>query len=466
LGDEVIASVIQGKMSLSAGQFHYETDGFRENNDQRQNIYNLFAQYELSPKTSIQAEFRSRDFNSGDLQLLFDPKDFLPDLREDDQTKSVRLGLHHSFSPNSDLIASVIYVHSDTDYFVPGFDIKGEGDGILAEVQHIFRMEKFSIISGAGRFDEVSKEEDIFSGESTTTKTSPYHTNLYLYSQINYPKQITWTIGGSGDFFKGWNADKIVKRDQFNPKFGLTWNMFPGTTLRAAVFRVLKRSLLTDQTIEPTQVAGFNQFFDDPIGTDAWRYGIGIDQKFSSQLYGGVDFSKRDFNVPGLIYENDGSTRLIEADLDEKIARAYMFWTPHHWLALSTEYQYEQFKNPPEMLQNNIAELNTHRVLFGINFFHPSGFSLKLSPQYIYQNGDFLVSEFFPSGPVNKIVPKDDHFWVFDASVSYRFPKRLGILTIAAKNLFNEKFNFQDTDPSNPTIQPKRLILAKITLAF
>jgi hypothetical protein len=244
--------------------------------------------------------------------------------------------------------------------------------------------------------------------------------------------------------------------------------MFPGTTLRAAAFRALKRSLLTDQTIEPTQVAGFNQFFDDAAGTDVWCYGLGIDQKFSSQLFGGAEISKRDLNVPGLIFEDDGSTRLIKSDLDEQFARAYMFWVPHRWVVLSTEYQYEQFKNPREIMINNISELNTHRVLLGVSLFHPSGFIVKLKPQYYYQNGDFVVSEFSPDSPVpiNKIVPKDDHFWVFDASVGYRLPKRVGIISIEAKNLFDQKFHFQDTDPSNPRIQPSRLILAKLTLAF
>ena len=85
--------------------------------------------------------------------------------------------------------------------------------------------------------------------------------------------------------------------NQFNPKFGLVWNPFPSTTVRAAVFRVLKRTLITDQTLEPTQVAGFNQFFDDINATKSWRYGVAIDQKFSLNVYGGVEFSKRDLTV-------------------------------------------------------------------------------------------------------------------------------------------------------------------------
>jgi hypothetical protein len=121
LGDEIVASAVQGKVSLSAGQFHYETDGWRVNNDQRQNIYNLFAQVELSPKTSVQAEFRSRDFDHGDLSQYFGSNNFLPNLRQDEDTRTARLGFHHEFSPGSDLIGSAIYQHleASSSYSLP-----------------------------------------------------------------------------------------------------------------------------------------------------------------------------------------------------------------------------------------------------------------------------------------------------------------------------------------------------------
>ena len=108
---------------------------------------------------------------------------------------------------------------------------------------------------------------------------------------------MTFTVGASFDFF-GAAVRLFGTKDQFNPKFGITWKPIPGTTLRAAVFRTLKRTLITDQTLEPTQVAGFNQFFDDTNATEAWRYGGAIDQKFTKDLFGGVEFSKRDLKVP------------------------------------------------------------------------------------------------------------------------------------------------------------------------
>lgn len=463
LGDEIAVSTVQGKVSLSAGQFHFETQGFRNNNDQKQDIYNLFAQVALSPQTSVQAEFRARDFKHGDLQVLFDPENFLPDLRETEHIRSIRLGVHHSFSPNSDFIGSVIYRTSDLDSDLPDVHIGTEEDGILVEMQHLYRTEQLNVISGAGLFDNHLEETDIISGDISKAKSNSHQGNLYVYSQVNYFRNVTLTLGGSADFFKGQIADKTLKHDQFNPKFGITWNPTSGTTLRAAVFRTLKRSLLTDQTVEPTQVAGFNQFFDDAEGTKAWRYGLGVDQKISDKLYGGAELSKRDLNVPGIKFNEESFTmNLIEADWEEQLGRAYIYWTPHPWLSLSTEYQFERLERPREFAAENITRLNTQRLLFGIDFFHPSGFIARLKPTYVAQDGKFLEGPPFDL----RVVSKEDQFWVFDASIGYRLPKRFGIITITGKNLFNKKFNFQDTDPSNPTIQPKQLIIAKFTLAF
>jgi outer membrane receptor protein involved in Fe transport len=267
------------------------------------------------------------------------------------------------------------------------------------------------------------------------------------------PKNFTWTFGASVDFFEG----GIKDRDQFNPKLGLTWNPFPSSTLRAAVFKVLTRPLISSQTLEPTQVAGFNQFFDDTEGSDSWRYGIGLDQKFPVALYGGVEFSWREMEVP---FETPGG-QVREADWEEELGRAYLYWTPKTWLALSAEYQYERIKRGPSPAfgEEQIAKSQTHRIPLGINFFHTWGFSAGLKATFIDQEGEFVDS-------LGLIVPGDDQFWVVDASIGYRLPKRWGLITIEARNLFDEEFKFQDTDPKNPLISPERLILARFTLAF
>jgi tetratricopeptide (TPR) repeat protein len=477
-GGEFVHAGVWGPLSYSIGQFHYQTDGFRKNNYLKEDIYNVFAQGMLSYNTSIQAEFRSTEKEYGDLSLNFFPYDFLPFLRQKDETESIRLGFHHAFSPRSDLIGSFMYQDADPRLRIYGFlnglanlKSKADDDGYSGELQWLFRSERFNIVSGAGHFYIKGKETDFLEFSflpfmpPTFTKSNIHHTNLYLYSQINYPKSVTFTIGGSGDFYRG----EMVDENQFNPKFGVTWNPFSGTTLRAAVFRVFKRTLLTDQTIEPTQVAGFNQFFDDADGTKSWRYGAAIDRKFSKNIYGGVELSGRELDVPFLLVRGLGPPETSEVDWKEQLGRAYLYWTPHPWFGLSAEYQYERFDREREFVAG-IRNVKTHRVPIGINFYHPSGFSAQLKATYINQEGRFQ-----PQGsPPDTFFPGEDQFCIVDASIGYRLPKRYGFITVGVKNLFNKSFKFQDTDihmgqvniASSPTIQPKRLIFGKFTLAF
>ena len=82
-GGEGVVSGIYQKTSFSVGGFHFTTDGFRENADQRDEIANVFVQQELSPQTSIQAEYRYRDSEHGDVQQRFFPEDIFPGLTDE-----------------------------------------------------------------------------------------------------------------------------------------------------------------------------------------------------------------------------------------------------------------------------------------------------------------------------------------------------------------------------------------------
>jgi hypothetical protein len=255
---------------------------------------------------------------------------------------------------------------------------------------------------------------------------------------------------------EGQDGDK----DQFNPKFGLIWKALPGTTIRAAAFRVLKRTLITDQTLEPTQVAGFNQFFDDGNLTESWRYGGAIDQKVTSDVFAGVEFSKRDLTVPFQDIMSDPLNPVSrDANWDEYLARAYLFWTPHPWLALRTEYLFERFERD-ERFTFGIKELKTHRVPLGIKVFHPSGLNVSLTTTYWNQNGElegFLTPGFGSAS---------DDFWLVDLGIGYRLPKRYGFVSVGVTNLFDTNFKYFETDFDNSRIQPDRTAFVKATVTF
>ena len=73
LGDETVLSALYGRASVSVGQFHYETKGFRPNNDQTHNVYNAFMQFAVTPRFNVQAEVRTRKTEQGDILIDFDP---------------------------------------------------------------------------------------------------------------------------------------------------------------------------------------------------------------------------------------------------------------------------------------------------------------------------------------------------------------------------------------------------------
>ena len=199
-------------------------------------------------------------------------------------------------------------------------------ENYAGELSYLFRAKYIDLVSGAGYVREDEDNTLNFTlqwpGEDPPIVLDSFtvdfdfetdHYNLYAYSNLKPYENLTLTVGASYDDFdqdeKNFGEEEIDE-SQFNPKLGVSWNPIPSTTLRGAVFRTLKRTLVTDQTLEPTQVAGFNQFFDDFPATDAWVYGVGLDHKFPKDVYFGAQFSYRDLEVPFFDLNNE----LDEAD--------------------------------------------------------------------------------------------------------------------------------------------------------
>ena len=60
----------------------------------------------------------------------------------------------------------------------------------------------------------------------------------------------------------------------------------------------------------------------------------------------------------------------------------------------------------------------------------------------------------------------DDNFWLVDAALSYRLPERYGFITVGVNNLFDQEFDYFDSDLENSRIQPERYFFARITLTL
>ena len=198
------------------------------------------------------------------------------------------------------------------------------------------------------------------------------------------------TLGVSTDFYDS----LLFKRDQLNPKAGMIWNPIPSTTLRLGAFRTLHRALVSSQTIEPTQVAGFNQFFADAEGVETVRYGFGVDQKASDHLFGGAEYSWRDLKVP---VEFTGETTVRRFARTEKFGRSYIYWTPQDSLSMSAEYFFEVFdRSAASSGDEQLLDLRTHRVPLSVRYFSPKGWYANLT-RYVRQSEWHLCKSRVPA---------------------------------------------------------------------
>jgi len=495
-GDEVTVSGLTDRLSFSLGQFHNQTDGYRANNDFSQDIYDAFAQIQLTPYSSLQAEARTSRIRTGDITQRIDPNDFSTNFRDNVDSEVYRLGYRYSFSAGSHLIASLIrqrrneyQTESRSIPAPPGASILGtfantvDTGATAPELRWSYTAARYTLDVGGGHYNQSLQEHfntklvtqlppivipplpPIVIPPFTTNVLADnvatvLHSNAYAYWSFDVLPSLRTTVGLSYDTDK--QSTPVLDREQTNPKLGLVWRPTAGTTLRAATFRVLKRNLAANQTIEPTTVAGFNQFFDDVNATDASTYGLGIDQRFSDTWSAGVEATRRHLDVP---VRATPVSQFIPQQQKETHERLYLYWLATPRVSLSAEFFYDRQERTvvPTTISQNPSLVATSRVPLGIQYHHPSGVFAQLQTSYVDQHAGF------PAGG-GALSDESSRFWITDAAVGFRLPQRHGLISFEVKNLFDRRFGFQDTDlngdPKLPLFWPDRLFLLKLYLTF
>ena len=387
------------------------------------------------------------------------------------------MGLRYSPAPSSDFLFSLIYndfedkVSDSFDTFFGPVETLGKSHdkGFQAEGQHLYRQGRLNLTTG-GAFSNFDRDVDlpprcrIRSQISTNSFSEQVHDiHPYVYGNLNFPDPMTFTVGLSYDDYE--QGD--IKVDKLNPKLGAQWFVTDDLLLRGAVFQTVKPLLANNRTLEPTQVAGFNQLFDEDNGTKALRYGVGLDHRLTNNLFIGGESTWGDLEVP---FVDTASGNVNTVDHDEQTHRAYLHWLPIPQLALSAELVYDRFKAEESVLTIEDVvprELETISVPLGVRYFHPSGVFAGFGATYVHQE-----VERSPGGTLELDEGSDD-FVLLDAAVGYRLPKRYGIISLSVSNILDQKFHYQDDSfreaqdrPSIGPYFPERLILARITLSW
>lgn len=469
-GNEIVFSKLYERTSVSLGQFHYQSDGFRTNNDQNHDILNAFIQHAATPKLNIQAEVRTRSTDQGNLSLDFDrntdnPRAPQNRFRRNIDENAARIGARYDLAANQHILLSGQYINRKSENIDPSplindfsnFETLARNEGYQTEAQYQLRNTGFNVIAGGGNYD-IYVNRSITDRNLTNdlvSNAAKQHfnidrTNGYLYSNLNYGSILTATLGFSYDAYK----ERDLSINRFNPKIGLQWNMADNLRLRVAWIEAVKAPLTANQTIEPTQVSGFNQLYDDINGTQSRRIGIGLDGHYRKRIFSGFEISSRDLQVP-LFFQN----RAFLNDQKEKLYRAYLYGLPDNKWAVKSEIQYEQFSRNETI--TGPRTIDTLSIPVSLSYFNFHGLFFSLTGTFVRQEIDRL----------DNVNNRTENFFLFDASLGYRLPNRRGIISLDARNLFDQSFlfrnlHFQTADPINPIYLPARTIFTRFTLNF
>jgi tetratricopeptide (TPR) repeat protein len=459
LGDEVAFSYLNGPVSISLGQFGFRDDGFRLNDDVEHDVVSLLAKYAPTPEVTFTAEARRRETNQGDRFLR--PFPYIR-LEQDLAPSLLRFGVHAKASANLDLLAFGAVSRFENDESFTYIDRRSRkevarftSDILAAELQGIYQFGSGHMTAGTS----LSRTR----GDGTLDSEAD-QAAVYAYAVLAPADSVELTVGASYDSARSTletpRSGSLVVDDevsQLNPKFGVRAQIVDGLILRGAAFRTSKRSFVSDQTLEPTTLAGFSQFFDDFDGTDAWTAAAGADLRVAPSLWLGAEYLYRQLEMPA----EESAEKPVYEGSDQRIA-GYANATIADNLALSAGVQFSDNSTEKPDRPGNVRTL---LIPVGVRYFHPSGFFAAGEAIWADQSAEgqnrtpFELSEAEETG------------FVLNGALGYRLPGNRGLLSLEIENLLDNKLSLQNTlvntaRPSTRLLSEELSVIARLTVSF
>lgn len=489
-GDDLIAPNIfhTGKNGDFAYLFGFDgayTGGTKNNNFLVQNRGNLALQY--APTMDDRFLFKTTG-------LYRDRKDNQePNSEVKFEDYNIDLSYQKRFSQTSKLIAETTYGKNRDNYyttlserfataniFLPDENIQEEIALLMNEfsrekiessrttVQYLYDSSDVSFILGTQfYYAKADRREDSAEIDDSIGLFSQIDYNLrskgdndldaqdyYLYTTFHLADWIDLNLGTTFTSveLEGRQIAPFVQdtnnRSKLSTKFGVTMYPTDTTTIRAAYFETLRKSSLEDTgSLEPTLVGGINQRFTDQAGSDSRNVGVGIDQKITNSSYFGVEGLRRhkidrfdlattdidvDFNELTIATESS-YLAAVETHAHENVAKAYFNQILTDETVATLDYQWTGFGF--EQDDEEDFEYQVNRIGGSFRYFRKDGWFAFTTGNWREQNRQGNFQE----------INGNNDFWIFDAGVGYRLPKRHGSLILQVNNIFDQNFLYDQS---------------------
>ena len=472
LGTRGTGFTLQGrhrKFRLSANVLDYETDGFNANESVKKSNYGILAQIDPAPSLSFQFEFTNSKLSLDQNFYPFDLLSTFP-MRTNERVRRYRAGIRFEPDPQSELLLSAIKERRNfLLQFLPDETELTESGRDSHEIELQFRSNVSNgyWLLGIGSYRQNEK----FPIEAK--RVSSASSNAYVERHFGLRNE-------SAEILVGASWEKIdidntnysgrLHRTQLTPRLGFIWSVAPQISLRAGYGSTIKRPLVGGQTLQPTQIVGFNQFFSgydnlfgELDGSYSNRLAFAIDGQTAAETFWGIEVAQRKLNHP--IY--GASTTYFQ--WKERGTQGYFYHVvssdrarkllPGWQIAAGIEYEYERLDRPAEQPgAEGIINVTTQRIPIGLKFFMHNRWVVKLAETYVDQRGQFTAG--------GDAIDKVDNGWITDLAIEYRFARGSGSASIGCSNLLDSRLDLFNTDPVNPRIALRRLMFGRLTLSF
>ena len=207
-----------------------------------------------------------------------------------------------------------------------------------------------------------------------------------------------------------------------NPQVGLTWELTPQHTIRAAVIRSLVTG--TPEPLSPTQIAGFLIEESPTTSTRIWQSHLAWDAALGKDTFAQAALFYVDRDVPTT---SAASPAIVQFANSRRLGgRLTLEQLLPGGVGLSLDYQHVR------RLQGALATDggDDDQLRAKLRYVHPSGLKAGWRTIYAHQTLDRGLPPGAPTDPV-----------FHDLFVAYELPQKRGLLAVGVDNLFNQRYN-------------------------
>lgn len=442
--NEIALTGIYDRIAYALNQYHYETAGHRENSHARYDILSAYSKFQANDDLSFLFQASHKEENLGNLDETISSQDFLLHIEDRGKTDAFLVGGNLKLTPTIDMLAVVGFQEGDgvrhitTSLADQRTESKTRASN--AEFQWQFGDLPGHLIAGAD-FATIEKDWAVRTITSSPVLDPPpvddterFKTG-YAYWTVSPLTALELTAGlAYAQLDTQLSADEL---SGWYPKVSAYYHLTDSVDVHVAYFESLRRPYSVEQTIEPTQIGGFNQLYDETDGTESDNYAMGVNIRVAAGHRFGAEAVLREFRLP---YDTT-------VEVEDRLARVYWNWAFAPW-AISLDYRHENSEYTIAGIEGVVAppERATRSVPFQVKWVHHSGFAAAATTTYFHQRveGNETVEQ------------ETTHFTLVNMVASYRFPQRQAEVELRCSNLFDEEFRYENASlvDSTPRISP------------